>query len=117
MTLYPSRRSARKPPEGLTGDSATFWSEIQATYGIVDAAGLHLLRLAAEAHQRMRAAQDVIAREGLLVSVGTAKVRAHPMLVIERDSRFAVAAMLKQLNLDVEPIGKIGRPPGTSKAI
>jgi P27 family predicted phage terminase small subunit len=110
-TRFLGRGRAQRAPATLTGDSARLWTELQRNYAITDEAGILMLTLAAEAHERMRSAQAILAKEGLTVGAGN-KLRAHPMVVVERDSRFAVAACLKQLGLDLEPVGKIGRPPG-----
>ena len=112
IRLPPGERRRRPAtPPGLTGESARLWIELQRAYNVVDEAGLALLGLAAGAHQRMLEAKAILDRDGLLVG-SASKLRAHPAVVIERDSRFAVVATLKQLGFDLEPVGKIGRPPG-----
>jgi hypothetical protein len=104
-------RRPPKPPAGLTGASLTLWQDLQRAYNVVDEAGIALLGLAAQAHQRMLEAKAILDREGLFTG-SPSKLRAHPAVVIEGDSRFAVVATLKQLGFDLEPVGKVGRPPG-----
>ena len=59
--------------------------------------------------RRMRGAQALIKRHGLMV-----KSRANPAVMIERDSRLAMLRALRQLNLDLEPLRDgPGRPPGS----
>jgi phage terminase small subunit len=72
--------------------------------------GLHLLRTACEAFQRMRACQASIAEHGEAVADKWGQLKPHPLLAAERDSRAAMMAALKSLNLDLEPLKAVGRP-------
>jgi hypothetical protein len=40
------------------------------------------------------------------------QVKSHPLCAVVRDMRAQVYSGLKQLNLDIEPLKDIGRPPG-----
>jgi hypothetical protein len=67
-----------------------------------------LLDKTSEALDRMRAAQTLLKRDGLVL-----KGRAHPASVIERDARLAMLRAVRQLGLDLEPVrDQPGRPPG-----
>jgi hypothetical protein len=59
----------------------------------------------------MKQAQAAIEADGLIVDG-----KQHPAVPIERDSRTAMLAALKALHLDLEPIGPVGRPPGTGRS-
>lgn len=88
------------------------WQRLQAEYSIVDAGGLVVLTAACEAFDRMRAAQKLIAKDGMVAADRFGQQKPHPAVVIERDARGQMLAALKQLNLDLEPLKSIGRPAG-----
>jgi hypothetical protein len=99
-------------PTGLSPDSARVWRELMREFELDDAAALLLLTTALEARDRMRAAAEIVAREGLMVEDVHGK-RAHPALAIERLARRAMLESLRALNLDIEPLrDRVGRPPG-----
>ncbi len=80
---------------------------------IDDTAGLKILRGLFEASDRAEGCRERIERDGLTVTDKFGQTKPHPLLAIERDSRAAVLAGLKALNLDIEPLrDKAGRPPG-----
>ena len=82
-------------------------------YEISDGAGLAILKTALESFDRMNEAREIISKEGLQVCDRFGQLKAHPLLVIERDSRSQFLAALKQLNLDLEPLRDApGRPGG-----
>jgi P27 family predicted phage terminase small subunit len=101
------------PPKGLSAEAAKRWKAIVAEYGIVDAGGLHVLSVGLEAFDRMRACQQTITEAGATFVDRFGQPRPHPLLSVERDSRAAYLAALKQLHLDLEPVRDMpGRPPG-----
>ena len=103
----------QKPPPHLKTAGADLWTRVQAEYGIDDAAGLALLTAAAEALDRMRAAQESIATHGEMVLDRYQQLKTNPACVLERDSRVGFLSALRQLNLDLEPLRDgPGRPPG-----
>lgn len=98
-------------PKGLTPESRRLWSGLQAEYQITDEGGLAILTTAIEAHQRMRAAQAQVEKDGLATTDRFGQTRAHPLLAVERDCRTQFYAGLRALNLDVEPLrDRPGRP-------
>jgi P27 family predicted phage terminase small subunit len=99
-------------PDHLSNEAKQIWKELSVEYAISDAAGLRILRVALEAFDRAQAARTAIDRDGLTVIDKAGQVKSHPLLPIERDSRAAFLAGLKALNLDIEPLKDIGRPPG-----
>lgn len=102
-----------KAPKNLSREAKTLWRKIQDEYAITDEAGLLILATGLEAFDRMRQAQDILKAEGMTTLDRFSQPRPHPAATIERDSRAAMLAALKQLNLDLEPLRDgPGRPAG-----
>jgi P27 family predicted phage terminase small subunit len=113
LAKNPAMTTAKSPPKGLTAQSKTLWKRLASDYGIDDDAGLLLLQTAMEARDRMKAAQEAIARDGMTVLDRFGQRKAHPLLPAERDARAQMLAALRALNLDVEPLhDRPGRPAG-----
>jgi len=105
-----------KPPKTLSAEASRWWKKLTEDYEICDEAGFLLLQTALEAFDRMREAQAVITREGLTVKDRFDQAKAHPLTVVERDSRAQMLAALKALNLDLEPLRDApGRPGGRGR--
>lgn len=100
-------------PKHLSAEAKKIWQKLSDEYDISDAAGFNILRTSLEAFDRAQAAREKIDKEGLTVKDKFKQLKPHPLLPIERDSRAAFLAGLKALNLDVEPLKGIGRPPGS----
>jgi hypothetical protein len=79
----------------------------------LDPPALLVLESALQAFDRMTEARKLIDQDGAVTPDRFGQLKAHPALVVERDSRYAMLAALKQLNLDLEPLGKPGRPGGS----
>jgi P27 family predicted phage terminase small subunit len=90
-----------QPPSHLSPSSAQWWRTTVETY-ILQEHHLRLLQLACEAWDRAQAARAQLEEEGLTV-FGPQGPRAHPAVAIERDARLAVARLVRELDLDVEP--------------
>ncbi len=90
-----------------------WWKRLTAAYDLEDDAGALLLQTALEAFDQMRAAEKIIAAEGITFKDRFNQVRQHPATLIQRDARTAMLRGLKALNLDIEPAGEMGRPPGS----
>lgn len=69
-----------------------------------------------EAWDRAEQARELIASDGLLVTSRLGELRAHPAIAIERDSRHAFLAGMKQLGLDYEPTPAQARTAAARKA-
>jgi P27 family predicted phage terminase small subunit len=102
-----------KPPTHLGKHGKAAWTSLQREYGIGDAGGLHLLGVVADAVDRMREAQAVLAKDGALIHDRYGCPKAHPALKVENDARSGMLTALKMLNLDLEPVKPIGRPAGS----
>jgi P27 family predicted phage terminase small subunit len=88
-------RAEPKPPATLSPAAKRWFREIVAEYGISDPGGLLVLQSACEAFDRMRQAQRILADEGLTTRDRFGQVRAHPAILVERDSRGQMAALLR----------------------
>jgi P27 family predicted phage terminase small subunit len=100
-----------KPPPGISAESRRWWQRVRDEYGIGDPGGLMILASACEAFDRMRQAQRRLKREGLTVTDRFGQRKAHPLTLVERDSRASMLSALRQLNLDIEPLrDRPGRP-------
>jgi phage terminase small subunit len=93
-------------PDHLSAAAAGWWGRIVKNWDL-DAAGLLILTAALESFDRAEQARAVVEAEGLLVDG-----KPHSAVRIEWDSRAGMLSALKQLHLDLEPIGPVGRPPG-----
>ena len=101
------------PPKGLSTEARGIWRRLVTNYGIQDRAGLAVLRVGLEAHDRMRQAQQQVATDGASARDRWGQVKAHPLLSVERDARAQFLAAVKALNFDVEPLrDRVGRPGG-----
>lgn len=85
---------------------------LQKEYDIRDNAGILLVQTAFEAYDQVQEAQKVVDEQGLTVRGDRGQIKAHPLLSVIRDSRAQFLMALKHLNLDIEPLKGIGRPPG-----
>ena len=99
-------------PEHLSKDSRATWAALMDEYCLSDIAGQQILLAALEARDRATAARKAIDRDGMTITGRDGQAKAHPLLTVERDNRAAFLAGLKHLNLDIEPVKEIGRPPG-----
>jgi len=86
--------------------------QLIAEYGISDAGGLILIRAIADSMTIELDSMDIVAIDGLTVTDRFGQIKSHPLCSVIRDSRAQKLAALKALNLDLEPIKPIGRPPG-----
>jgi P27 family predicted phage terminase small subunit len=104
-------------PARLTPEALAWYRELDAEYGIGDdPAGRLLLQTSCEAFDRMREAQALLERDGAVVPDRWGQLKPHPAAAMERDARSAMLAGLRALNLDVEPLGRVGRPAGERAA-
>jgi P27 family predicted phage terminase small subunit len=101
-----------KPPRELSAAARALWQRVVAEFEIADEAALLLLRTLCEAHDRMKRAQALIDKHGELIADKWGQLKANPACAVERDARAQMLQALKQLNLDIAPPGKPGRPAG-----
>lgn len=100
------------PPEGLSKPTAKWWRSVREDFNIEDAAGLALLTAAARALDRAEQARKLIDEHGVAVKDRFGQLRSNPAVAAERDAQATFRASLRELGLDLEPIGRVGRPGG-----
>jgi phage terminase small subunit len=92
-------------PRGLSREAAALW-RLYLNGWQLDEHGQTVLRLALEVHDRMRQAQALIKRDGLVLDKG----RMNPACLIERDSRRDLLKTLRSLGLSLDPVKGLGAP-------
>jgi P27 family predicted phage terminase small subunit len=95
-------------PAHLSAEAAAWWRDVLENYQL-EPHHMKLLRLACEAYDRCQQARAAIDRDGITVPAGDS-VKTHPAIAIERDSRLAFARILREMDLDTEPV-QDRRPP------
>lgn len=95
----------------LSDEAARRWAKINSEY-VLDTAVQSIFEAGLEAFDRMRQAQAIIAREGLIQVDRFGQAKPHPAVAIERDARAAWRQCIKDMGLDLEPLQDgPGRPP------
>ncbi len=116
--------AALDAPGHLSATARRLYVNVTAQY-ILEAHHLAILAKCLEAFDRAEAARAIIQRDGILTTSRLGEAKAHPAIAIERDSRSAFMAGIKQLGLDLEgppppspnfqrPTGLIGHRDGPS---
>ena len=104
---------SKRAPRSLSKEAQKLWNEIAGSYTDFDDYGCLILKVALEAYDRLQAARVIIDEEGETVKTPTGFVKEHPCLKIEQVARNGFIAAIRLLNLNIEPAGEIGRPPGS----
>lgn len=87
----------------LSDEARGLWEKINAEY-VLDTAVQSILLTGLEAHDRMRQAQAIVARDGLVQVDRFGQSKPHPAVAIERDARAAWRQHIKDMGLDLEPL-------------
>jgi P27 family predicted phage terminase small subunit len=107
-----TKMTKSKPPKTLSTEAKSWWRKIVDNFEIDDDADSLLLQTALESFDRMRQAQAILAKDGIVIEDRFKQLRQHPATLVERDAKTAMQRALKALCLDVEAPGPMGRPPG-----
>ena len=99
-----------EPARPLGEAGGDLWERVIGEYAISDAGGLELLLLACEALDRVAELRSAVQTDGIVVRSATGMVRVHPAVKAEAVSMAFVGRTIARLGLDVEPIGRVGRP-------
>ena len=94
----------------LDEEASKLYSKIQSEFGVRDAAGMAVLKMACESEQLARICREQIDADGLL----TATRRPHPLFSVQKAARASFLACIKNLGLDLEGAGAVGAPIGNT---
>jgi P27 family predicted phage terminase small subunit len=103
-------QGAPKPPRHLSRPAKAWWRTVTTEWDIAQD-GLLVLQVALEAYDRLCQARQLVDGEGVVIVDPSGRRRAHPALAVEKEARLALLRAWRQLGLDVEPPGPVGRPP------
>lgn len=105
-----SRFDALKIPAHLSLEARKWWRFVANEFELDEGNAL-VLRAALESFDRLNTARQILDKEGLTCEDRFGQVRARPEVAIERDARIGFLRGWRQLGLDIETPGPIGRPP------
>lgn len=94
---------ASSAPSHLSLPARRLYDGIRSLYEL-EAHDAALLVKALEAWDRAEEARQLLADEGIVITSRLGERKAHPAVAIERDSRSAFLAGMRQLGLDYEPV-------------
>jgi P27 family predicted phage terminase small subunit len=97
------------PPKGLSKEGKKLWKMVVSLYEL-DPPALEILHRALETLATVRTAEEQLALDGLTYRDAKGVIRAHPATGMLRDHRGLFLRYWKSLNLDLEPLGQVGRP-------
>jgi len=103
---------ARQAPSHLSKASAAWWRSVVGTYDL-EQHHERVLTLAATAYDRATEARETLAEDGTYFRDKHGAPKAHPAVSVERDARLAFARLIRELDLDGEPLPD-PRPPRRS---
>lgn len=94
-----------RAPRHLSKPARELYATVVTDYEL-EAHHLSILTKGLEAFDRAEAARQLVETEGLVIDSRLGERKPHPAVAIERDSRSAFLAAIKQLGLDLT-----GPPP------
>jgi hypothetical protein len=113
LTLVDPTSTFTSPPPNLGSVGQKLWQSVLTDYEISDAGGLALLEQIAFAYERAERLRVEIDRDGEIVR-GRNGIREHPGLRGELAARSFVARSLQRLGVNLEAVGRVGRPSSSS---
>lgn len=105
--IRPTNPSAA--PDHLEDATAEWFDSVVASYDL-EPHYLRMLTLAAEAWDRSQQAREQLATAGITFTDQNGNPRVHPCVAIERDARLAFVRIIRELDLEGEPL-PAPRPP------
>jgi hypothetical protein len=109
--IVPFPTTTGEPPRSLGKHGLALWRSVTAEYDITDSSGIELLCSACQSLDRAESLRAEIDRDGEIVRFKNGTMKVHPGLKEELASRAFVCRTLRQMGLNFEPIGAVGRPP------
>jgi P27 family predicted phage terminase small subunit len=99
-----------KPPAHLSEPTRAWWRTVVKEFEL-QPHHLRLLQSACEVWDRQQQARELLARDGLVIP-GSAGMRPHPAVAIERDARIGFSRIVRELDLDTGQAAALqARPP------
>lgn len=95
-------RKLPSPPAGLSAEAAKLWRKLHAEYRLDDSGAAEIIAAGLRAYDEARAAEAVLAREGLTSKDRYGAVRVHPCADAARKARAQWLSALKLLSLHEE---------------
>ena len=99
-----------KPPKGLCLEARQLWNQILEEYELNDAHLMAILKISIVAYDRMLATQRKIKKTGLFIKARDGGWIRNPLILMEKQFQDQFLLGLKSLHLDLEPLGKVGKP-------
>ncbi len=90
--------------DALPPEPRAFYDRVRREWSIGDGVGELSLLTAAQSLSRLRQAQELLKRDGLVTLDRFGQSKLHPATVLERESRAGLISALKLLNLDLESL-------------
>jgi phage terminase small subunit len=100
-------------PADYSAEARRLWSGVLEGWSLEPPA-LAILDSACRALMRVRQAQGLLKKHGIVVRDRFGQPKEHPAVAIERDGKQTLLRNLRALNLDLEPLhDRPGRPAGS----
>ena len=96
-------------PADLGEPGSRFWGRVVEAYDL-EPHHLDVLEQCCRSLDRAEACRRQVDAEGLTVEDRFDQKKAHPLLAAERDARSAFRQLYRELGLDIEVTGPVGRP-------
>ena len=111
--VIPLKKPSSNPiPSSLSPAAVAWWKRLHREFDLNDEAASFLLESALRSFDRMTQAAALVEKHGIVIADKFGQLKSNPATTVERDSRAAMHAAFKALNLDVLPPQKPGRPAG-----
>jgi P27 family predicted phage terminase small subunit len=99
-------------PVQLSAESKGIWQKIVREWEL-DTPALLILETALGALDRIRQAEEMIRKDGIVIADARGNRKKHPAVAVEKDAKASLVRNLKALGLDLEPLNPgPGRPKG-----
>lgn len=93
-----------KVPKSLSAEAKRWFRQLVKLLDPDDDAGRLILAAALESFDRVRQAQVILSKDGLVITDRHGQKRAHPASTIERDGRIAMTRNLRALKISAMPL-------------
>jgi hypothetical protein len=98
------------PARSLGQHGHALWDRVTASYAVDDIGGQEMLLTACIMLDRAEALRQKIDNDGAVLRLPDGLLKSHPCLKDELAAFAFVSRTLQRLGLDVEPLGRVGRP-------